>query len=125
LGARSIRHNAPLREGDSGGPLADVDGRLIGINVKAGRIFSPLHLLGRKVGVAERPDLAWLRQLIERHAAPAKAASPGPKLGVSGDGGIQLHTRGVNPAVPEGCNEGLDLDFAGEAERLSLRLSHW
>jgi len=68
LGARSICHTAPLRKADSGGPLAGVAGRLIGINVKAGRIFSPLHPLGRRLSLAEHPDLAWLQQLIEGHA---------------------------------------------------------
>ena len=100
LGARWIRHSAPLRKGDSGGPLADVEGRLIGINVKAGRTFSSWQPLGRKVGLAEHPDLAWLRQLIERHAAQAKAASPSPNQSASGDGEMPLHTGGANPAVP-------------------------
>jgi hypothetical protein len=55
-----------------------VAGRLIGINVKAGRIFSPLHPFGRRLSLAEHPDLAWLQQLIEGHAAQAKVANQSP-----------------------------------------------
>ena len=68
------------------GPLADLEGRLIGINVRVVRTFSPLHPLGRRFSVAEHPDPAWLQQLMGGHAALAKAGSQSPNQRASGDG---------------------------------------
>jgi S1-C subfamily serine protease len=65
----SISHTAPLHKGDSGGPLADANGQLIGINVRGMRTFSILHPLGKRLGYAKRPDVAWLKQVIDGHAA--------------------------------------------------------
>jgi S1-C subfamily serine protease len=86
LGARSVRHSAPLRNGDSGGPLADLQGRLIGINVKTRRTFSPLHPLGTRVGVAEHPDLTWLKRLIDENAAEARLTNQSPNKDGGADG---------------------------------------
>lgn len=66
--ATAVFHTAPLHHGDSGGPLVDQEGHLIGINAKASREFSLLHPLGQRLNRAERPDLPWLRQLIEADA---------------------------------------------------------
>jgi hypothetical protein len=62
-----VSHDAPLRHGDSGGPLMSTDGHLLGINVGA-----ELGFRWRRLSVeplyadAHRPDLEWLRQIIEQ-----------------------------------------------------------
>ncbi|HEY3856535.1 MAG TPA: serine protease [Verrucomicrobiae bacterium] len=65
-----ISHDAPLHGGDSGGPLVSTDGRLVGINTEA--IIGRPRWFSFSVEVlssdAERPDLEWLRQLIEQDA---------------------------------------------------------
>lgn len=65
--------NLPIHGGDSGGPLAATDGRLLGINYLIGRV---LHLTLRPaflplgwVSTAARPDLAWLSRLIDEDYA--------------------------------------------------------
>jgi S1-C subfamily serine protease len=72
-----ISHDAPLHPGDSGGPLASTDGRLVGINSDA--VLGRPRWLSFSVETlssdAERPDLEWLRQLIEQDTA----AQSGPK----------------------------------------------
>lgn len=54
----------PVHPGDSGGPLIDTQGRLIGINITV----TTYRVLGRPykfIGEAIRPDPVWLKQLIE------------------------------------------------------------
>jgi S1-C subfamily serine protease len=58
-----IVHNAPLREGDSGGPVLDPQGRLIAVNI--GRLWSLTGARSR----ALRPNHAKLDRRIERHRA--------------------------------------------------------
>lgn len=63
-------HDVPLRFGDSGGPLTNTSGRLLGINVT---IEGDYHLLkfayvGRS-STAIRPDLDWLKRMIEQDHA--------------------------------------------------------
>jgi S1-C subfamily serine protease len=71
-----ISHDAPLHAGDSGGPLVSTDGRLVGINSDV--VIGRPRLLSFSVetlsGDAERPDLEWLRQLIEQDAAAQSGA---------------------------------------------------
>jgi S1-C subfamily serine protease len=55
----AIFHNVPLAEGDSGGPLATLDGKLVGIEVLARAVF-----WGVTQGVALRPDRAWLKETM-------------------------------------------------------------
>src|ERR1041385_81461 len=66
-----VTHNSPLRPGDSGGPLALSDGRLLGINVSVDLDFQWSHLSFEKFkhSVAHRPDLAWMRKVIDADAA--------------------------------------------------------
>jgi S1-C subfamily serine protease len=58
---QAILHSAPLAEGDSGGPLATLDGKLLGIEVLARGLW-----LGTSQGIALRPDPVWLRKVIAR-----------------------------------------------------------
>jgi S1-C subfamily serine protease len=55
---RALAHSAPLRRGDSGGPLLTPDGRLAAINVAV------RYGLGPQFSVSLRPDPAWLDHLI-------------------------------------------------------------
>jgi S1-C subfamily serine protease len=69
-----ISHTAPLYHGDSGGPLADVEGRLIGINTGASEIVEirrtvfriPMTHIQQK---AMRPDIDWLKKTIDEDFA--------------------------------------------------------
>jgi S1-C subfamily serine protease len=54
-----IVHSAPLYGGDSGGAIATVDGKLIGINIAATQRGH------QYVSIALRPDLKWLAQIIQ------------------------------------------------------------
>lgn len=71
----AVLHNAPLAEGDSGGPLTTTSGQLIGIEILARGI-----LVGPLEGVALRPDPQWVRWRIEsdRLAHPATRPAPPP-----------------------------------------------
>jgi S1-C subfamily serine protease len=57
-----IFHLAPLHPGDSGGPLTSPDGRLLGINTELE--LSPFR--SKPLGIAERPDLNWIREIIAK-----------------------------------------------------------
>jgi hypothetical protein len=65
---RRLSHNAPLAAGDSGGPLLDADGRLLGINTG---FYSPWALpfglprVPGYQGLATAPDPAWITSLID------------------------------------------------------------
>ena len=76
----AIRHDLPIRPGDSGGPLIDWNGKLVGIN--AGLGLSPLNRLrslanlerfrDRYAGyraIAYHPDPSWLARTIQRDRA--------------------------------------------------------
>jgi len=56
----AVLHDAPLAEGDSGGPLTTTSGQLIGIEILARGI-----LVGPLEGVALRPDPQWIRWRLE------------------------------------------------------------
>ena len=62
--ALRILHNLPLRPGDSGGPLATTNGKLIGINTGV-----RVSWLGEAVAMAIRPDPRWVRYRIDQDAA--------------------------------------------------------
>ncbi len=70
---REILHDAPLAPGDSGGPLLDGQGRLLGLNTEISRgslIFvtgSPSLWFYR--GTAVAPDPAWIQSLIDKDRA--------------------------------------------------------
>lgn len=60
-----FRHDAPVHQGDSGGPVVALDGRLIGINYATVRLVL-LPPLSVRVGVnASRPALGWLQAMID------------------------------------------------------------
>jgi S1-C subfamily serine protease len=64
----SINHTAPLHHGDSGGPLTDAAGRLLGINVSIS-LDSYFVNRGRlQHSEAIRPELGWLNDVIAAHA---------------------------------------------------------
>jgi S1-C subfamily serine protease len=74
-----VTHSSPLRPGDSGGPLVMPDGRLLGLNVSVHVDFQWSHLSREfDYSVAHRPDLAWLRKVIDADAAlfPTEISSP-------------------------------------------------
>jgi len=55
-----VVHDLPGLQGDSGGPVIGLDGRLIGINVlKIG------NLTGSREGLAVRPDRGWVLSIID------------------------------------------------------------
>ena len=69
-----IRHDAPFRPGDSGGPLFTTDGKLVGINYAAR--FSPFTLK-YLAGESIRPDPRFIAKLIEEHREKSrKQAAP-------------------------------------------------
>jgi S1-C subfamily serine protease len=73
-----VSHSSPLRPGDSGGPLVLSDGRLLGINVIVRPDFRWSHLSFGQHSEAHRPDLVWLRKVIDADAAlfPGEISSP-------------------------------------------------
>ncbi len=69
---RPLEHTAELTPGDSGGPLIEKHGLVIGINTRAS------FELGRDKmrhyrGISVAPDSAWIRSLIEKHRARHRA----------------------------------------------------
>jgi S1-C subfamily serine protease len=76
----STNHTAPLHHGDSGGPLTDTAGRLLGINVSMNLDPSYVNMGRLKYSEAIRPDLVWLNDMISAHAAkqPDRAPAPAP-----------------------------------------------
>jgi serine protease Do len=86
-----ISHDAPLRPGDSGGPLVATDGRLVGIDSDAviGRLWWASFSVGTVYSDAERPDLEWLRQLIEQDAAAQSGGKTNQFKERAEDGGME------------------------------------
>lgn len=66
---RQVRHTVPLNHGNSGGPLFRDDGRLLAINYGARGRLRPLRAPVVIYGGSIRPDLEWLRQMIDKDAA--------------------------------------------------------
>jgi hypothetical protein len=81
---KSILHSGPMHAGDSGGPIATQEGRLIGVSVKYGGWMLFFRGLKREpMSLAVRPDLNWLRQVVEADVAlqsqtPNKVPEPTP-----------------------------------------------
>lgn len=77
---RQLHHNAPATPGDSGGPLIDECGQLLGITTMVD--YRVVHVLGRDwlwsyKCAAVAPDPAWLQSLVERDRAQRRKASRG------------------------------------------------
>jgi S1-C subfamily serine protease len=66
---QSIAVDMPLLREDNGGPLIATDGQLIGIDINSAK-SGPTGMSG----TAQRPDLAWLKQLIDQDAAKQSGA---------------------------------------------------
>ena len=94
----------PLRPGNSGGPLADALGRVLGINamVAGGLALAvPSHLVERLLGGTERPRLGL--QVQDATLAPAQAASvPGRPA----DGVLVISLRAGGPEAAAGVMVG-------------------
>ena len=65
-----VATDVPVQPGDSGGPLLDAEGRLIGINIKgtppAVHVLLPKRFFPM---IATRPNRKWLQETIEADAA--------------------------------------------------------
>lgn len=65
--ALNFNHDAPLHQGDSGGPVVTHDGRLAGIDVGIQYKYYLWKLSGKQTcGDALRPDPGWIKTLIEQ-----------------------------------------------------------
>ena len=76
---REVFHDAPLAPGDSGGPLMDAQGRLLGVNTQIRGKWERLEkavALTNYTGVAVCPDAAWIQSLIARDRAARGARQP-------------------------------------------------
>jgi serine protease Do len=125
-----VEHTAPLVRGSSGGPVADADGRVVGLNT---------HRIGRGFYVA-RPIDAGLRSTIDDLAAgksvvrprlgialapPEVAAKLRASVGLAPRDGLLV--RGVEddgPAAAAGIAEGDLLVAAGDTPLVSIEALH-
>ena len=125
-----VEHTAPLVRGSSGGPVADADGRVVGLNT---------HRIGRGFYVA-RPIDAGLRSTIDDLAAgksvvrprlgialapPEVAAKLRASVGLPPRDGLLV--RGVEedgPAAAAGLAEGDLLVAAGDTPLVSIEALH-
>jgi serine protease Do len=125
-----VEHTAPLVRGSSGGPVADADGRVVGLNT---------HRIGRGFYVA-RPIDAALRSTIDDLAAgksvvrprlgialapPEVAAKLRASVGLPPRDGLLV--RGVEedgPAAAAGIAEGDLLVAAGDTPLVSIEALH-
>jgi S1-C subfamily serine protease len=67
-GTQRFKHDIPLEPGDSGGPVVDANGRLVGIN-SAVEYLIPLETAFFMESEANRPNLVKLQSRIERDRA--------------------------------------------------------
>ncbi len=85
-----MTHDAPLHHGDSGGPLASLDGRLVGINRSVHVEFQWQRFAMEPVsGEAQRPDLEWLRQLIRQDVTLHAGGPTNQFEQLAGDDGME------------------------------------
>ncbi len=80
---KKLRHNAPLVPGDSGGPLMNERGEILGLNSTVGcryviEIFGKTYLLGL-YSSAVSPDPSWIQSLIEKDRAQRRSRKPHPR----------------------------------------------
>lgn len=78
VGYHYILHDSPLAPGNSGGPMIDQKGRLIGVNIEGAAAHPAFHDPKRRYAIAVRPDLDWLKRVIEADAA---AQAPMGRIG--------------------------------------------
>ncbi len=64
-----IRHESPLRQGNSGGPLINQEGQLLGVNFAQASSVQALLWRCTPGSYAARPDIEWLAELIEQDYA--------------------------------------------------------
>ncbi|MDP9464776.1 MAG: S1C family serine protease [Actinomycetota bacterium] len=125
-----VEHTAPLVRGASGGPVADADGRVLGLNThRTGRGF----YVARPIDAAMRStidDLAAGKSVIRRRlgvalAPPAVAAKLRASVGLPARDGLLV--RGVEPGGPAsdaGITEGDLLVAAGDTPLVSIEALH-
>lgn len=65
---RLILHASPLEYGNSGGPLVSDRGRLLGVNTTGPAAFPAFHHPRFRFANAVRPDLKWLKRIIDEDA---------------------------------------------------------
>lgn len=103
-----VLHTTPVHEGDSGGPLTDVDGRLIAVNDGYAFVFPYLPVFHTYRAYSHRPDLAWLHGLIGRDAAAEalahqEAGAGAEELaGTAGASSTTLRTRSMSASSLKG-----------------------
>lgn len=101
-----IRIDAALRPGDSGGPLLDAHGRVIGIDTAASPTFSYASS-HEAFAIPIARALAVARQIERRRASPAVHVGSTPFLGVSlGSGLVVRRVVGGAPAARAGISAG-------------------
>ncbi|MDF1740133.1 MAG: serine protease [Verrucomicrobiales bacterium] len=61
-----IRHSAPIYHGNSGGPLVDLQGRLVGVNFSATFSGGFMKKPSMKYSSAIRPDVKWVQRIIAK-----------------------------------------------------------
>jgi S1-C subfamily serine protease len=72
---REIAHHAPTAWGDSGGPVIDESGRLLGITIelRGWRLFAKhSSLVWFYRGIAICPDAGWIQSLIDKDRAASR-----------------------------------------------------
>ncbi len=124
-----IMTTAPLQSGDSGGPLADADGRVIGIDTAAslGNRYRSGEGVGFAIPMADA--MAVVRQIESGQATDTVHIGPTAFLGVSlasmsGPGAVVAGVESGSPADSAGLEEGDTITSAagqmvGSAEELT------
>ena len=112
-----IETNAALQPGDSGGPLLDAAGRVIGVDTAASTGFAFQQGAGDGFAVAIDTALEIARQIVSGHASATihlgptpflglEARSAGPFLGSSTAGALVVGTFPGSPAESAGLASG-------------------
>ncbi len=75
-GVCKVSSDVPFQSGDSGGPLVDLEGHLVGINVRGTPPFVHWMLPQSTFPmISARPDRKWLADMIEKDLAARIASS--------------------------------------------------